>query len=184
MSPQHESAPLPDTGDPIGGFARCHLAITGQLDALAELPALADAGARARRIAVGLLAFFDEAIQPHHEEEERDLIPAVRQSAEPGEEARHVAAIADRLVAEHRRLEAQWKKLRPVLKLVAAGKDGRLDPREVDALVAGYRAHAAFEESEFLPLAETILGRKSRDLAALGLSLHMRQAKKSISPYI
>lgn len=176
--------PLPETGDPIGGFARCHEAITDRLDTLGGLPPLVEAAARARRIALEALQFFDAAIVPHHEEEERELIPAVRQSAVPGEESRHVEAVAQRLVAEHRRLEALWAKLKPRLKLVAAGRDASVDARCMEELVAGYKAHAAFEETEFLPLAETILGRRSRDLAALGLSLHIRHAKKAISPYI
>jgi len=37
-----------------------------------------------------------------------------------------------------------------------------------------YRAHAWFEEQEFLPLSQTILSRNPNHMAALGLSLHMR----------
>jgi hypothetical protein len=40
--------------------------------------------------------------------------------------------------------------------------------------VLAYNAHANYEETEFLPLAETILGRNANHMAALGLSLHMR----------
>jgi hypothetical protein len=44
-------------------------------------------------------------------------------------------------------------------------------------LVSVYRAHATFEEHAFLPLSEEILGRNPNHLAALGLSLHIRQLK-------
>jgi hypothetical protein len=49
--------------------------------------------------------------------------------------------------------------------------------------VSEYTAHAQFEEAEFLPLAQTILGRNSNHMAALGLSLHMRHVKP-VNAYI
>ena len=44
----------------------------------------------------------------------------------------------------------------------------------VQSLVRKYAAHAKLEQDQFLPLAERILGRDSTEMAALGLSLHMR----------
>ena len=49
-----------------------------------------------------------------------------------------------------------------------------IDAADLHRLVADYTAHAGFEEVEFLPLAQTILGRHSGDLAELGLALHTR----------
>jgi hypothetical protein len=57
---------------------------------------------------------------------------------------------------------------------VAKGQDASLDENALARLVQHYREHALLEENEFLPLAETILGRNSNHMAALGLSLHMR----------
>ena len=45
---------------------------------------------------------------------------------------------------------------------------------DLSRLVSQYRAHAQFEEQEYLPLAQQILGRNGNHMAALGLSLHMR----------
>ena len=42
--------------------------------------------------------------------------------------------------------------------------------------MAHYKAHARFEEQQFLPLSKTILGRNGDHMAALGVSLHMRRA--------
>ncbi len=84
--------------------------------------------------------------------------------------------IVDQLTREHREVEAAWARLEPALKAVARGRDADVDAAAIDALVRRYEAHAAFEEREFLPLSETILGRDSRHMAALGLSLHMRHA--------
>ena len=46
------------------------------------------------------------------------------------------------------------------------------------SLIAQYKEHARFEETEFLPLSEQILGRNNHHMAALGLSLHMRHQPK------
>ena len=57
------------------------------------------------------------------------------------------------------------------------------DVSELQRLVTEYTAHAAYEEAEFLPLSEVILGRNSNHMAALGLSLHMRHVKP-VAAYI
>lgn len=80
-------------------------------------------------------------------------------------------------------VEALWKRLEKGLKPVAKGHSTDLDVTEVHRLVEEYTAHARFEEAEFLPLSEIILGRNSNHMAALGLSLHMRHAKP-VAAYI
>ena len=50
-----------------------------------------------------------------------------------------------------------------------------IDPPLVACLVEAYTRHAHFEEEQFLPLAQTILGRDANHLAAVGLGLHMRR---------
>jgi len=80
-------------------------------------------------------------------------------------------------------VERSWKALHRTVKDAADGKPAHLDPEAVNELVAGYCQHASFEEQVFLPLAESILGRDDNHMAALGMSLHMRQAKVP-SPYI
>lgn len=110
--------------------------------------------------------------------------PPVLASAEKGAERDHVQALAKRLTEEHRELESSWKRLEAELKRVARGQDSHLDVAELERFVARYRAHAQFEEVEFLPLAQSILGRVSTHMAALGLSLHMRHAPKKPATYI
>ena len=112
----------------------------------------------------------------HHAEEERELFPAVLASAAKGVERDKVQAIVDELTAEHRQVEAAWSKLEPKLKAVAKGHEAEVDGAEITALVQTYQAHARYEEEVFLPLSQTILGRNSNHLAALGMSMHMRHA--------
>ena len=172
-----------DKDAPISNFTNCHSGILKRLDALDELPALLEPATRARQIAEQSLEFFREAIFEHHLEEERELFPAVIASAQPGEELERVKAMAKRLTEEHRMVEALWKRLEKGLKQVAKGQSTELDIGEVQRLVTEYTAHARYEEAEFLPLSEVILGRNSNHMAALGLSLHMRHAKP-VAAYI
>ncbi|MBL8359204.1 MAG: hemerythrin domain-containing protein [Rubrivivax sp.] len=161
---------------PIQAFSNCHEGITAQLHELARLPALVASAKQARAIAQALLAFFRDVVMEHHAEEERELFPAVLASAAAGEEHDRIAAIVTRLTAEHRRVEAAWQALEPAIKRAARGEDAALDGADVAALVADYRGHAGYEEAQFLPLAQQILGRNSNHMAALGLSLHLRHA--------
>lgn len=165
---------------PLAGFSRCHEGILNHLEVLGGLPVLAEAAARARALAAETQRFFRAAVYEHHQEEERELFPAVLASATPGGEREQVQAIVRQLTEEHREVEAAFEKLEPSLKRLAKGQDAPLAPAEltaqVGALVTRYGEHARYEENEFLPLAERILGRNGNHLAALGLSLHMRHA--------
>lgn len=179
-----QSSDLHPSDQPIQDFAHCHEGILIRLDELNGLPALLEPAMRARKIAGNALPFFREVIFEHHLDEERELFPAVLESARPGDEYDQVVALVKRLTTEHRELEAIWKRLEPGLKRVAKGQDTQLDTLELEQLVLQYRAHARFEESDFLPLSQTILGRDARHLSALGLSLHMRHVPKKPATYI
>ncbi len=169
--------PTPATDDaPVQGFAHCHEGIVAKLNELEQLPALAQAAAKARRIALSAQAFYREVVLPHHADEEKELFPAVLASAEAGEERERVQAIVTRLAQEHRRIEGRWRELEPSVQAVAHGGDAELDARRLADFVGMYRAHADFEEREFLPLSSVILGRNHNHMAALGMSLHLRHA--------
>lgn len=167
------------TDQPLMSFANCHVGIVSQLDRLGHLPALLAPAELARQTAESALAFFPKAVYAHHAEEEQELFPAVRASAQPGPERVHVESMVDRLTFQHRELERMWEKVEPELRKVAKGQSTSLDVTVLNELVEAYQAHARFEEEEFLPLSQTILGRNSNHMAALGMSLHMRHA-----PYV
>ena len=168
--PSHDT----ESNAPITHFANCHLGIFAQLSRLGDLPALLGPAAQARKMASESLVFFDKALYSHHSEEEKDLFPAVAQSAQAGVERLKVNALIEQLTHDHRALEKLWNSLEPGLRKVAKGQDSSLDVLALQALVQGYQAHAHLEEQVFLPLAQTILGRNSNHMAALALSLHMR----------
>ena len=139
---------------------------------------------RASQIAEQSVAFFREAIFEHHLDEERELFPVVLLHAEKGAEHERVKAMVQRLTDEHRELETLWKHIEPGLKKVAKARFDDVNADEVARLVTQYLAHAEFEEKEFLPLSQTILGRNANHMAALGLSLHMRHTHEPISTYL
>lgn len=167
----HTPAPMET---PLDGFSRCHLGILTQLAAAAELPQLIAAADKARHVASDALALFDSSVFDHHADEEKDLFPAVQRSAAPGEESERVAEMTLRLTHEHRAIEALWAQIKPAVKTVAHGRAVELDAAALEQLVRLYTAHARFEEQQFLPLAQRILSRDSKHLAALGIALHMR----------
>lgn len=160
--------------EPIADFSQCHAGIFKKLDMLGELPALLEPAQRAREVAEKSLEFFREAIFEHHLDEERELFPAVIDSVIDDAERAKVNAMNKRLTDEHRELERIWKGLESGLKKVVKGQFGDVNVSDLARLVSQYRAHAQFEEQEYLPLAQQILGRNGNHMAALGLSLHMR----------
>jgi hemerythrin-like domain-containing protein len=175
-----DSQTLRKSASPIDTFSQCHAGILSGLRVLAGLPEMVKAAERARRIAAETLSIFDRAVMDHHADEEAELFPAVLKSARPGEECERVSIMIDGLVAEHRDIEALWKKLKPALRAAALGKPADLDARDVAELMRLYAAHASFEEGTFLPLAQEILGRNGDHMAALGLSLHLRHAPQVV----
>lgn len=165
-----------DPARSLEAFSRCHDGIVEQLRTFSALPALVAAAERSRQVAAATLALFENGVLAHHGDEESELFPAVLRWAQPGAEQEKVKALTRRLVQEHREIENLWKRSRAAVAAIARGKLAGLEKGATMRLVQAYIAHARFEESEFLPLAEEILGRDSAHMAALGMSLHMRHA--------
>lgn len=163
---------------PMRRFTGSHERITGGLQELKELPQLAAFLSRARSSAAATLALFDDVVLKHHEEEEEELFVAAQRSCGDARECHRVRALVDQLTAQHRAIEKLWTRLRPDVMLVAAGKPPRAQDfaDSVRTLVDLYFAHAKLEEEDFLPLADTILGRNANHMAALDLALHLREA--------
>jgi hemerythrin-like domain-containing protein len=179
MTPTRTPAPAADDA-PVQGFAHCHEAIVAQWRELEQLPALAEAAARARHIAKATVDFYRQVVLTHHSEEEQELFSAVLASAERGAERERVQAIVTRLTQDHRHIEDLWRTIETGLHDVARGHDAALDAPKLARFVASYLAHAQHEEEVFLPLCRTILGRNGNHMAALGMSLHARHAMPEV----
>jgi len=160
----------------IPNFSKCHAAIISNLMLFSSLPTLLESTEQAREVAEQILGFFRNVIYPHHTEEELDLFAAALACATPGDEWAWVKSSVERLTLEHRQVESSWAKIEPELEKIANGLAGNLDASTVEAIVLDYGVHAAFEETEFLPLCRSMLDRggDANQMAALDLSLRMQ----------
>jgi hemerythrin-like domain-containing protein len=185
MNPQPTATVPPDLHAPIRQFSGSHEGILKGLQALSELPALAAAMEQARTKAAATLELFDKVVIGHHADEEQELFVSVQRSCRDAREAAQVQGMVDRLRAEHRAIEALWKKVRPAVAHTASGKvQGPAYTGDIDTLVRLYGSHARFEEDVFLPLADQILSRNQNHMAALDIALHLRHAPMPRNTYI
>lgn len=171
---------------PLMNFSGCHDGILKQLTQLAALPALSASATDLSAVqasAKQLIKFYHDVILKHHQEEEQELFIAVSTALHPDpQDLNDAKAQITRLTQEHRQIEAAWRELEPDLKRLAKGKLAQLDSAKVANLVEVYSNHALFEEAVFLPLSARLLDKNG--MAALGMSLHMRQHTAFTPAYI
>ena len=167
-------------GTPLQDFSNCHAGFVAVLDASLELPDMIATAALSRSCAGDMLKMFRDSVLAHHEDEERDLFPAVIRIAQPGEEAERARAMVAQLVREHREMARLWQRLEPAVQGIANGYLPKLDAAMLRDLVDRFHEHVRVEEEEFLPFAEQVLAREAADLATLGLALHRRHQAEGV----
>lgn len=153
----------PSIDDPVELLLACH----GQIRRFAGLAQrlrghvqARGADGEAREAAAAVLRYFDLAAVLHHEDEDIDLFPALREAGDAALRAR-----IDALQAQHAELARLWGAVRPWLVEVAAGRLHPI-PGEVDAFADAYRAHADREESEVYPHAPLLDAARLRAISA------------------
>lgn len=166
--------PAAEAAAPLQDFSRSHVDFVTLLEASLGLPDMVATATRARGCAADVLKMFRDRLLAHHDDEERDLFPAVLQVARPGNEAERAQAMVAQLVREHREIAQLWKQLEPAMQAIANGELPRLDTALLHELVMRFNEHVRTEEVEFLPFAQLVLARQAKDMAALGLALHRR----------
>ena len=180
------TAPLPFPGfhspaasaeAPLEMLSACHGRVERQCATLRKLQRhLPRHGAdeQARQAATSVMRYFDTAARDHHADEEQDLFPALLESM-AGSDAVCLRGLTDRLVAEHRALEARWAAMRQRLQAVAEGEADAdtLPLAEVEAFVQAYTGHIATEETELLPMAQRLLDDDA--IGRLGLAMRRRR---------
>ena len=169
-----------DSDAPLQDFSKCHAGFVTVLEAALGLPEMIAAAARSRACAADMLKMFRDHLLAHHDDEERDLFPAVLRVAQPGEEAQHARAMVEQLVREHREIAQLWEQLKPAVQAVANGYLPRLDAALLQELVRRFNDHVRAEEEEFLPFAQLVLAREAKDMAMLGLALHRRHEAQEV----
>ena len=169
------SAPAAGFEVPLEMLSACHGRIEQQCSTLRRLQShLPGHGAddQARAAAAGVMRYFDLAARQHHEDEERDLFPALLESM-AGSNPVCLRELTEDLTAEHRELEAAWRRIRAVLERVEAGEEVVLGLEQVEAFVDLYARHIEREEQELLPMAARLLS--GDELDRIGRAMRERR---------
>jgi len=148
---RHTDPPGDRSRRPLQDFSRCHVGFVTVLETALGLPQMIDTAARSRACAADMLKMFHDRLLAHHDDEERDLFPAVLRVAQPGDEADRAQAMVAQLVREHREIAQLWKQLEPSVQAIANGDLPRLDSALLNELVRRFNEHVRTEEEEFLP---------------------------------
>jgi hemerythrin-like domain-containing protein len=172
--------PSTDADAPLQDFSSCHAGFVTVLEASLGLPEMIVTAARSRSCAADMLKMFRDRLLAHHDDEERDLFPAVLRVAQPGDEADRARTMVEQLVLEHREIAQLWKQLEPAVQAIANGYLPRLDSALLNDLVRRFNEHVRSEEEEFLPFAHQVLARQAEDMAMLGVALHRRHEAEEI----
>jgi hemerythrin-like domain-containing protein len=160
---------------PLEMLSACHARIEQQCSTLRRLQShLPGHGAdeQARAAAAGVMRYFDLAARQHHEDEEKDLFPALLESM-AGSDPVCLREMTEGLTAEHRELEGAWQRIRVVLERIEAGEALELPPEHVDAFVDLYARHIEREEQELLPMAARLLS--DDELGLVGRAMRERR---------
>ncbi|MBM3115895.1 hemerythrin domain-containing protein [Jeongeupia naejangsanensis] len=159
---------------PIAMLIACHDRVrhyAGLLPKLAGHVAIHGADAEAARAALAILRYFDVAVPLHHQDEDDDVFPLLRERGDAALRAR-----VDEIAAEHDALGLQWQTLRPALQALAVGLAATLDAGVVQAFAQDYPAHAAREERELYPHATRLIG--ADEMAGIGRTMAARRTHK------
>ncbi|HSV18724.1 MAG TPA: hemerythrin domain-containing protein [Casimicrobiaceae bacterium] len=164
------SSPAPGFDDPFGMLIACHARMRQQLGTLTRLQRYTTQNgvdADARAAAGAILRYFDQAAPHHHADEDHSLLPRVL------ERAPHLARLVEGIGADHQALERHWRKLRPLLSGIAAGRNEALPPALVRTVCEGYATHLEREEARLFPAAQACLDPEA--IAAMGREFAARR---------
>ena len=167
-------AAAPSFDHPLEMLHACHGKILRQCDTLKKLADhLVEQGCdeAAQQAAQGILRYFDSAGRFHHQDEELDLFPALRTSANA--DKAELNALIERLLSEHVIMMSAWNELRVVLLKLAGGVNAPLPKTLVKKFTGSHTAHIAVEETELLPLAAHLLN--AQQVVLLGNSMAKRR---------
>jgi pyridoxamine 5'-phosphate oxidase len=167
--------PAPDFDQPIAVLKHCHDRIRKQLRTLEKmLDHLPEFGADrdARQGATAVLRYFNSAAAQHHADEEQDLLPMLRATAQ-GDDALTLESMLPEIVQEHLQMEAIWLALAQQLSEIASGASSTLSGDNVRQFVALYTAHMEKEEAHIAPMAKRLFS--PEQMATLGQAMKNRR---------
>lgn len=173
------STPAAGFDQPLALWAACHDRIRRMVTLLQRLNEhLEKVGVDndAGITAISIRRYFDEAAPRHHEDEEIDLFPLLRERAKARAtpaEANRIAAAIDTLTADHADMRSLWAALREPLIQIEAGRHAKLDEAVLALFAMRYREHAEVEDTLIAPALHRLLTKS--DLAAIGHAMAQRR---------
>jgi hemerythrin-like domain-containing protein len=162
MAPLLNAPPAAGLDQPFELLAACHERVRRSLDLLQRLIAHARRNGgdeQAAGAARDVLRYFGIAAPLHHEDEERHLLPLLRESGEPA-----LLQAAERMAADHAEFAVQWSSLAAMLQQLAQGHEPDLDALQAvaDAFCRLHDSHLALEDELAFPAAAARAGEPER----------------------
>jgi len=160
---------------PIEMWLACHQRVqrfAALLGRLAEHLAAQGADEDAQVTATSIRRYFNEAAPNHHEDEEVDMFPRLRERLD-GERDRTVLEVLDQVEADHLQMAGLWKQLDALLARIARGEAVTLKQPLIDRFATMYRHHIDAEERILLPALKRVL--RKADWQAVGRAMAERR---------
>jgi pyridoxamine 5'-phosphate oxidase len=160
---------------PVEMWLACHERVqrfAALLSRLAEHLSAKGADEDAQVTAVSIRRYFNEAAPRHHEDEEVDMFPRLRERLD-GKHDKTVLDVLEQVEADHLEMAGLWKRLDEALAEVSRGQRVTLEQPLIDRFATMYRHHIDAEERVLLPALKKALSRN--DWQAVGRSMAERR---------
>jgi hemerythrin-like domain-containing protein len=160
---------------PVEMWLACHERVqrfAALLSRLAEHVRERGADEDAQVTATSIRRYFNEAAPRHHEDEEVDMFPRLRERLD-GERDRTVLEVLDQVEADHLEMAGVWQRLDAVLATIARGEPATLEQPLIDRFATMYRHHIDAEERVLLPALKKTLA--APEWLAVGKSMAERR---------
>ncbi|MGZ8274711.1 MAG: hemerythrin domain-containing protein [Burkholderiaceae bacterium] len=160
---------------PVEMWLACHQRVqrfAALLSRLADHLSTQGADEDAQVTAVSIRRYFNEAAPRHHEDEEVDMFPRLRERLD-SEHDKTVLDVLEQVEADHLEMGGLWKRLDEVLAEISRGKGAKLEQSLIDRFATMYRHHIDAEERVVLPALRRVLG--DNDWAAVGRAMAERR---------
>lgn len=167
----------PDAGfdQPLELWLACHQRVqrfAALLSRLAEHMRAQGPDEDARVTAASIRRYFNEAAPRHHEDEEVDMFPRLRERLDADSD-RTVLDVLDQVEADHLEMAGLWRRLDDVLAAVERGKAAPPEQALIDRFATMYRHHIDAEERILLPAMKRVL--QEAEWRAIGRAMAERR---------
>lgn len=153
--PGKAAATAPTFDSPLDMLHACHERIMDQCATLQKLMShlpMHGCDTQAQQAAQAIMRYFDTAGKFHHQDEEEDLFPLLLATQNV-----YAEGLIQRLLDDHKAMEAAWLNLRNQLQGIADGKSATLERNVVADFSLVYGRHIMLENTKLLPLSAQIL---------------------------